>query len=98
MTLDLLTNTPTILIYLNNYDEDANTILKTNVIKVYGATSEPNFTYKDRGVNQVESSVSGVWDDGVYTLTLKHNGSVDITINCFGNETYIQHHLAIMIF
>ncbi|MGN1481265.1 glycoside hydrolase family 98 domain-containing protein [Porcipelethomonas sp.] len=75
-------------IYTNNYDEDAKTTLKTNTFKIYGCTSEPEFTYKDRGVNQAASQISGSFSsDGTYTLTVKHNGPVDITVNCSGSET-----------
>lgn len=74
-------------IYLNNYDEDANTTLKTNKISIHGASAKPSFTYTDRGVNQVASVVSESWSNGVYTLTVQHNGPLDITINCAGNAT-----------
>lgn len=75
-------------IYVNNYDEDAKTTLKTNTFKIYGCTSEPTFAYQDRGVNQVSSQISGSFSsDGTYTLTVKHNGPVDITVNCSGSET-----------
>ncbi len=75
-------------LYVNNYDEDDPTTLKTNTFKFYGCTSEPTFTYNDRGVNQAKSQISGSFSsDGTYTLTVKHNGPVDITVNCSGSET-----------
>lgn len=73
-------------IYLNNYDEEDPTTLKTNTIKIYGASSAPTYTIKHRGVNQIRSSVSENWSNGVYTLTVQHNGPVDIRVNCSGNE------------
>lgn len=73
-------------IYLNNYDEENPTTLKTNTIKIYGASSAPTYTLKHRGVNQIRSSVSESWNNGVYTLTVQHNGPVDIQVNCSGNE------------
>lgn len=73
--------------YLNNYDEEAPTTLKTNTIKIYGASSQPTYTIKHRGVNQMRSSVSESWNNGVYTLTVQHNGPVDIKVNCAGNAT-----------
>lgn len=73
-------------IYLNNFDEEDPTTLKTNTIKIYGASSAPTYTLKHRGVNQIRSSVSESWNNGVYTLTVQHNGPVDIQVNCSGNE------------
>lgn len=73
-------------IYLNNFDEEDPTTLKTNTIKIYGASSAPTYTIKHRGVNQLRSNVSESWNNGVYTLTVEHNGPVDIRINCSGNE------------
>lgn len=73
-------------IYLNNFDEEDPKTLKKNTIKIYGASSAPTYTIKHRGVNQLRSSVSENWNNGVYTLTVQHNGPVDIRINCSGNE------------
>lgn len=74
-------------IYINNYDD--NNILKqrTNVITVTGCTEEPTYTYTDRGVNQMKSKVETEYSNGTFTLTIQHNGPVDITINCKGSET-----------
>lgn len=74
-------------IYLNNYDEDAKTTLKTNSYKITGCNSKPSFTYKDRGVNQTKSNVTESYSNGTYTLTVNHNGPVEISIKCSGNET-----------
>lgn len=74
-------------VYLSNYDEDAATTLKTESITISGASSKPTFTAKDRGVNQTASVVTESWNNGKYTLTVKHNGPVDISIKCSGNET-----------
>lgn len=75
-------------LYVNNYDEDDPTTLKTNTFKFYGCSSEPTFTYQDRGVNQTASQITGNFSsDGTYTLTVKHNGPVDIIVNCSGSET-----------
>lgn len=73
--------------YMNNYDEKDPITLKTNTIKIYGATSKPEYTIKHRGVNQTRSSVSENWSNGVYILTVKHNGPLDISVTCSGNET-----------
>ena len=74
-------------VYLNNYDEDASTTLKTESITIAGASSNPTFTAEDRGVNQTASVITESWSNGTYTLTVKHNGPVDISIKCSGNET-----------
>lgn len=74
-------------VYMNNYDEDASTTLKTESITIAGASSKPTFTAEDRGVNQTASVITESWSNGTYTLTVKHNGPVDISIKCSGNET-----------
>jgi hypothetical protein len=73
-------------VYLNNYQDEFNTGLKTDVIKIYGSSIQPTFTYSDRGDHQA-STLSASWSGGVYTLTINHNGPLDITINCSGNAT-----------
>lgn len=74
-------------VYMNNYDEDEATTLKTESITISGASAKPTFTAKDRGVNQTASVITESWNNGTYTLTIKHNGPVDISIRCSGNET-----------
>ncbi len=74
-------------LYMNNYDEDAAATLKTETITIKGAGVKPTFTYKDRGADQTASVLSDSWSGGVYTLTVKHNGPVDISIKCSGSET-----------
>ncbi|HEU5069953.1 MAG TPA: glycoside hydrolase family 98 domain-containing protein [Verrucomicrobiae bacterium] len=72
--------------YLCNYDNDLDTSLKTNVISIYGSTAEPTFTWADRG-SHAASAVTKNWSGGVWTLTVRHNGSVDINVNCVGTAT-----------
>lgn len=74
-------------LYVNNYDEDNKTTLRTNTFKISGCSSQPTFTYKDTGVNQVKSVVSGSWSGDTYTLTVRHNGPVSISVKCSGRET-----------
>ena len=73
-------------IYMNNYDEESSA-LKTETIVIKGAKSEPGFTYEDRGTGKKKCSVTASWDNGTYTLTVEHNGPVDITVMCEGGET-----------
>jgi hypothetical protein len=72
-------------IYLTNYDTPT-AALKTNVIKITGASTAPTFTFKDRGEHQT-SNVNATWLDGVYTLTVNHNGPLDISVSCSGYAT-----------
>ncbi len=72
-------------IYLNNFDQKTNE-LKTDTLTLKGAASRPSYTAKDRGSHQA-SVISESWEDGVYRLTVQHNGPLDLTINCRGNET-----------
>jgi hypothetical protein len=72
--------------YLSNFDNELNTSLKTNIIKIYGCTGEPTFSYIERGNHQA-SVLSGNWENGVYTLTIQQNGPLDLTINCNGANT-----------
>jgi hypothetical protein len=72
--------------YLNNYDNVINTGLKTDVIKIYGSTAQPTWSYVDRGEHQA-SVVTSDWVDGVFALTVQHNGALDITVHCAGTAT-----------
>ncbi len=74
--------------YLNNFDEEAATTLRATTIKIAGCKSEPQITLqKDRGVNQAKTSVSTSYSDGTYTITVNHNGPVDLSVKCSGSET-----------
>ena len=73
-------------IYLSNYDNVLNAGLKTDIIKIYGSSSEPTFSFTDRA-NHQPSTVSSTWDNGVFTLTVSHNGPLDIKVNCSGTAT-----------
>lgn len=77
-------------IYLNNFcasmPETYLSLIRENVIKIYGASQKPSYTYVNRGENGAATpQVSETWEDGVFTLTVNHNGPLDITINCAGN-------------
>lgn len=70
--------------YLTNYTEGGSG--QTDVIRIYGSMGKPRMTYTDRAT-PASCSMSEDWTDGVYTLTVTHNGAVDISINCSGNAT-----------
>ena len=74
-------------IYANNFDNKAQTDLQTDTFKVNGCSEKPSYTAKDTGRNQTASQFSEKYEDGTYTLIVKHNGPVDISIQCSGNET-----------
>lgn len=73
-------------IYLSNYDNMINSGLKTDTIVIYGSSSVPIITYEDRGSHKT-SLVTKNWSDGVFTLTIQHNGPIDITVHCSGTAT-----------
>lgn len=64
--------------YLTNYRTDV-TVLKTDTIRVYGCQSEPVLTWKDRAKHSA-SKVTSILVDGIYTITVKHNGPLDIEV------------------
>lgn len=73
-------------LYLNNYRTDTTTQVKEDIV-ITGVTSEPSYTINKR----LRASAVAVpqWDaeNGIYTLSVKHLGGVDVTINCQGNGT-----------
>lgn len=71
--------------YLTNYD-NADLSLKTDVIKIYGSSSEPTYSFVDRG-NHTASTIVKQWENNVLTLTVTHNGALDLTVRCAGNAT-----------
>lgn len=70
--------------YLTNYTESGTQV--TDVIKIYGGTSKPSYTYENR-VSGNSCTVSDTWVDGVFTLTIKHNGAVGLSVRCTGSAT-----------
>ena len=74
-------------IHTNNFDNKAQATMKTDTFKMNGCKTQPTYTAKDTGRNQAKSQISESYSNGTYTLTVKHNGPVDITIKCSGSET-----------
>lgn len=70
--------------YLTNYNEKGSR--QTDVFKIYGSTAKPRFSYTDRAT-PASCSISEEWMNGVYTLTVAHNGAVDIVVDCSGDAT-----------
>jgi hypothetical protein len=72
--------------YLGNYDNSIGLGMRTDTIKIYGSTAEPTYTWADRASHSA-STVTKDWTAGVWTLTVLHNGALDITVNCAGTDT-----------
>lgn len=73
-----------VTIYLTNYQTTGQ--LSEDIIKIKGASGQPVVTWKDRG-SHVESVVETTWAEGVLTVTVKHNGPLDIDISCAGTAS-----------
>ena len=73
-----------VAIYLTNYQTTGT--VSEDVIKIKGASGQPTVTWKDRG-NHVESSVETTWAEDVLTVIVKHNGPLDIDIDCAGTAS-----------
>jgi hypothetical protein len=71
-------------IYLANFNNS--TTMNTDVLKIYGSTAEPTYTFTERG-NHLASTITKSWSGGVLTLNVSHNGPLDIAINCSGTAT-----------
>ena len=72
--------------YLNNHDVKLGLGMRTQTIKIYGSTAEPTWSFTDR-TTPASSTVSSSWADGVFILTVTHNGPLDISVNCSGPAT-----------
>lgn len=71
-------------LYLTNYHTSGT--ISEDVIKINGASSQPTVTWNDRG-SHTASTVTTSWSGGVYTITVKHNGPLDIAVSCAGNAS-----------
>lgn len=74
--------------YLTNYRSDS-LEGQTDKIIITGVSSQPSYSVKKRTTASSAASVSPSWDseNGIYTLTVKHNGALDISVNCVGSAT-----------
>ena len=71
--------------YLNNFRTDTTTVVAETIV-IKGATTEPSYTMK-KGL-LATGSATAQWDAmaSTYTLTVKHKGGVDVTVNCAGSN------------
>ncbi len=72
-----------ITVYLNNYRSDTTTMVEDR-IAVVGAIGEPSCQVDKRAEATCQHSVE--WDEAsaTYTISVKHNGPVDVRIYCQG--------------
>ena len=72
--------------YLNNFRTDTTTVVAETIV-IKGANAEPTYAMK-KGL-LATGSATAQWDaeTSTYTLTVKHKGGVDVTINCAGSNT-----------
>ena len=78
-------------------DHPTHNTLRQSVITVTGCAVQPTYTLTDRG-DHAASSASATYDNGTWTLTVSHNGPVDLQIQCAGNNggrTSVPDHAAI---
>lgn len=73
--------------YLNNYCSSPAYGVREDVIKIYGCSTEPTWSHADRG-NHGASVIVPSWDseNKIFSLAVKHNGPLDITVNCVGKN------------
>ena len=57
-----------------------------DTVRIYGATEEPVVEWYDRADHRA-SEVKQIWEDGVLTLVVGHNGPVELSIKCKGKAT-----------
>ena len=72
-------------LYLNNY-RSFTSAQTTDVIAISGCKAQPTYTVKERGSHKA-STVTSEYSNGVLTLTVTHNGPLDIAVKCEGNNT-----------
>ena len=72
--------------YLNNYRNDTTTMV-LDKIEVTGVKEKPTSQLSKRVQATLSSTEEFDEEKGVYTLSVRHNGPVDITINCSGSAT-----------
>lgn len=75
--------TDKVTFYLSNYQNGAKA---TDIIKINGASARPSYSKEERG-SGTNTTVKESWENQVYTLTIEHNGPVDLTVNCAGTST-----------
>ena len=76
-------------LYLNNFRTDTTT-MQTDVISVKGASTQPTYSLKKRAAATAGATESWDVETGLYTLNVRHNGPVDVSIHCAGSATDLR--------
>ena len=72
-------------VYLNNFRSDTTTLVTDQII-IRGATSQPSYTFSKRVAAKANTPTESFdAETGTYTLTIKHLGPVELSIQCAGN-------------
>lgn len=69
--------------YLTNYSTSGAKV--KSVIRVNGASARPTVSVQPRAEASVKHNVT--WEEGVCTITIEHNGPLDLSIGCSGSAT-----------
>ncbi len=69
--------------YLTHYDVTGKPVISE--IRIKGAGAKPAVTMTPRA--EATAKLDEKWSDGVLTLTIEHNGPLDLAISCSGNGT-----------
>ncbi len=72
--------------YLNNYRVDTTAMVLDKLV-VTGVTTTPSYKLTKRVQATASATASYDEENGVFTLEVRHNGPVDVTMNCTGNAT-----------
>ncbi len=74
--------------YLSNYNENSQLRKYQDIITITGLTEEPVVELTDRAIKAIKAKVTTEYADGTLTITLEHNGPVELNItNCKGSAT-----------
>lgn len=75
-----------ISLYLNNYRNDTTTMVLDKVV-VTGVDGQPSYKLEKRVQATANATAEFDAEKGIFTLSVRHNGPVDIAITCSGNAT-----------
>lgn len=67
----------------NSFTEKSNEV---DTIRIFGVSNNPTVNWVDRAKHR-KSTVEQTIEEGVLTLVVKHNGPLDITVDCRGTAT-----------
>ncbi len=76
-------------LYLNNYRTDTTT-MQTDIISVKGASARPSYSLTKRAAAAVSAAEEWNAETGLYTLNVRHNGPVDVSIHCAGSASDLR--------